>query len=546
MKLVRDNDDVIAIIAISVIGLLLFAASFNDPFHFDDVLIRNDANVTNPSHFFHFFNPLHLRQLTFLTFYLNHLIGGDNPGGYHVVNVLLHVANAVLLFILLREFFDRWLAVAAAGLFLVHPIQTEPVLYIYQRSILLGCLFSLLALIAITRQRPWLAGFFFLCAFESKESTLAVPLAVALLYLSSNRRYRIVLLCGVLLFTIAGIGLLAYQHEQTVGIGIAGQVRPLSYFMTETRVVYTYIRLLFFPYTQSLEYEFSGNASFLPLLGICAILGFAWVVWKNERWRIPAGCVFAFFILLAPTSSFIPSADAAFEHRLYLPMLAFSVLMAWLLSRLPLRSLAITIVFAALIVLTVRRETVWSSDTALWEDTVSHVPGKARAWFNLGGAYLNTNPEKARPALLKALELKPDFVEAWYDLGILEQQRGRPDAAISYYQRALELDPHYWQAWNNSGITLMNTGNREAALHDFEETLHLNPDYWPAQYNIGIIHFMAGRYSEAIPRLKIVLDWQPDFRDARYALATCYTRIGDKNAAAEELRELGLGPSLSK
>src|SRR5690349_6219168 len=115
-------------------GLLLFGSSFGHPFHFDDVLITNDSNVTNAAHWPHFFNPLHLRQLTFFSFYLNHLIGGTDPAGYHVVNVGIHIANAVLLFFLLGRFVDRWIAVAASAIFLVHPIQTAAVLYVYERS----------------------------------------------------------------------------------------------------------------------------------------------------------------------------------------------------------------------------------------------------------------------------------------------------------------------------------------------------------------------------------------------------------------------------
>src|SRR5207237_745431 len=159
---------------------LLFGASFNDPFHFDDTLITRDSNVTNPAHWTHFFNPLYLRQLTFFTFYLNHLVGGLNPAGYHVVNVAIHIANVVLLFFLLRRFVEPWVAVVAATVFLVHPIQTEPVLYVYQRSILLACLFSLLGLIALVHKRTGWAVLAFFLAFESKESALAIPLAVAL------------------------------------------------------------------------------------------------------------------------------------------------------------------------------------------------------------------------------------------------------------------------------------------------------------------------------------------------------------------------------
>lgn len=547
MRLVRDNHEVIAIIAISVAGFLLFASSFSHPFHFDDILITNDTNVGNASHFLHFFNPLHLRQLTFFSFYLNHLAGGDNPGGYHMVNVLLHIANAVLLFLLLSTFFERWLAIAAAGLFLLHPIQTEPVLYVYQRSILLGCFFSLLAVIALVRNRPWLAALFFLCAFESKESTLAVPLAVAGIYITASRRYRMALLAAVLILAVAALGVLAYRNEQTVGIKAAGQISPLTYFMTETRVFYTYLRLLFFPIPQSLEYEFLKPTSLLPLFGIFAIAGAALVLWKNEKWRIPAGCVLTFLLFLAPTSSFIPSADFAFEHRLYLPMLAFSVLAAYLLSRIPGRSVIAGILLCVLALLTVRRETVWASDTALWEDTVKKAPGKARAWFNLGGAYMNVDPEKAHSAFLNALKLRPDFVEAWYDLGILEQQKGHWDAAITNYQHAIALDRSYWQAWNNSANTLFAMGNREAALRDFEQTLRLNPDCWPAQYNIGIIDFMDARYSDAVAKFKIVLDWRPDFRDARYALAMSYARLGAAEQADREWKKLGVvnAPGLS-
>ena len=94
----------------------------------------------------HFLNPLHLRELTFFSFYLNHLLAGDNPAGYHIVNVLLHIANAALLFFLAAAEFVETMdgRLLAAAIFLVHPIQTEPVLYVYQRSTLLACFFSLL------------------------------------------------------------------------------------------------------------------------------------------------------------------------------------------------------------------------------------------------------------------------------------------------------------------------------------------------------------------------------------------------------------------
>jgi len=516
-------------------GVLLFASSFNDPFHFDDVLITNDANVTNAAQWYHFFNPFHLRQLTFFTFYLNHLVGGLDPAGYHVVNVAIHIANVLLFFLLLERFVDRWIAIAAAVLFLVHPIQTSAVLYVYERSTLLACFFSLLALVALAKRRTAWAVVFFIFAFEGKEAAIAVPLALAVFSVRYRRRLVIV----AALLAVFALSLLVYFGEQTVGVGAVSAVNPVRYLLTETRVVYTYLRLLVFPYPQSLEYDFHDAGGVLTIAGILLSLGFGYWLYRNERWRIPGLCILAFFILLAPTSSIIPSADAAFEHRLYIPMLAFALFVATLFARLPQRTILTTVALIALAVLTVRRETVWSSDIALWEDTAQKAPGKARVWFNLGGAYLNSDPEKARAALLRALALQPHMTEALYDLGVIEQGRKNWSLALAYYEKSVAEQPTYWPAINNMANTLFAMGERDRARDYLETTLRLNPNYWPAQYNLAIVHFTSGRYADAVPRLKTVLDWQPEFREARYLLATSLTRTGDRQAADEEWKKLG-------
>jgi protein O-mannosyl-transferase len=192
-----------------------------------------------------------------------------------------------------------------------------------------------------------------------------------------------------------------------------------------------------------------------------------------------------------------------------------------------------------LAVLTIRRGQIWASDIALWEDTVQRAPGKARVWFNLGGAYLQANPDKARSALTRALELDPDFVEALYDMGVLEQGKRNWSAAIANYERAVQKRGDYWPAWNNMGNTLFAMGQTRRAIECFEKTLSLNPDYWPAQYNIAIANYMMGRYADAVPKLRIVLDWNPTFRDARYLMAASLTRAGNRKEADEEWKKLG-------
>ena len=526
-------------VGLFIAGLALYGASFNDPFHFDDTLILKDSNVTNAARWFHFFNPLHLRQLTFFTFYLNFLTGGDDPTGFHVVNVAIHIANAILLWHLLRRWIDPWIAAIASFIFLAHPIQTEAVLYVYQRSVLLACFFSLLALMALQRGNYWLAAFLFLCAFESKESAVAVPIAVALF---QNRRGRIVLIAGGVMLAIAALAVLAYRGEKTVGLGLASEITPRAYALAELRMFYTYLRLLVWPHPQSLEYEFPSAPAFGGLVlqagGVVAIVLLALSAVRDERLRIFGIAALAFLILLAPSSSIVPSRDVAFEHRLYLPMAAFAVLSASIIGRVPRRTWIAAPLLAILGVLTIARGSVWGSDVLLWEDTVQKAPGKARVWFNLGGALLKNDRVRARESLLKAIDLQPMFPEAYYDLGVLEQENHNAGLAVVYYDKAIEQQSNYWPAWNNLGNTLFAVGQTDKAIQALESTLRLNPDYWPAHYNLAVILFKTGRFDAAIPRLKIVLDWKPDFRDARYLFAAALAQAGHRNAADAQLKEL--------
>ena len=117
MKAADEPTMLKATLGLALAGLVLFGASLNDPFHFDDALFLNDSNVTNPARWHHFLNPLHLRQLTFFTFYVNHILSGTNAGTYHALNVGLHIANAILFFMLLNKWVDRRIAWIAAAVF---------------------------------------------------------------------------------------------------------------------------------------------------------------------------------------------------------------------------------------------------------------------------------------------------------------------------------------------------------------------------------------------------------------------------------------------
>src|SRR5205807_10227270 len=129
-----------------------------------------------------------------------------------------------LLFFLLRRFVERWIAIAAAAIFLVHPIQTSAVLYVYERSTLLACFFSLFALIALAERRiAWVVVFFAL-AFEGKESAIAVPLSLAILVGETFSRLRVIFLATAASLSILALALLIHWNDRTVGIGVAAQI----------------------------------------------------------------------------------------------------------------------------------------------------------------------------------------------------------------------------------------------------------------------------------------------------------------------------------
>ncbi len=550
------------VLVLGLLGLLLYGASLNDGYHFDDDLILRDSNVTNAERWSHFLNPLHLRQLTFFSFFLNYQLAGGDAFGFHAVNLAIHIANGWLLFYLLLPMVGGWMAGAAAAIFLAHPIQVESVVYVYQRSTLLGTCFGLMGLIVMSggggldrsgnqtvghspgRWRLFLAFVLFFLAFEGKETALALPLLMVLIVGLKSRLARwIVTVVAVL--SIAALAVLARLGERTVGIGALAEVGPVSYLLTEVRVFYTYLRLLIVPYPQSLEYDFEAVESVFqwPVLGGLAGLGvlIAISVWllRHPRYRWAGIGATSFFILLAPTSSVIPSMDFAFEHRLYMPMLGISVCAAFCLSRLGRRNVAVALIVIVLGSLTLTRGRVWASEVTLWEDTVLKAPGKARAWFNLGGAHLESNPLRAREAFLRAIEFDDRLPEALYNLGVIEQGEGDDLGALDWYQRALEQDPGYWPAINNSGNVRFMLGDYAGAVDAFDRTLALNQDYWPAQYNLAMVYTAMGRPDSAVPKLRIVLDWSPEFAEARYLLAVSLERLGRGREAAEELRRLG-------
>jgi tetratricopeptide (TPR) repeat protein len=503
-----------------VLAVALYAPGLRAPFVFDD----QSAISSNPTlrSWWPIWTPLVPpggasgvvgRPLVNLSLALNHAISGDAPWSYHLTNALLHGAAAWLLFSLVRRTLLRlrpdepvaWLAWSVALVWTVHPLQTESVTCVVQRTEVLASLFYLATLLAFVRSLEpaawsgWRAASVVACAagMASKEIVATAPLAV-LLYdrafvagsfaeaWRARRGYY-----GALAATWLLLGALVLSHGASRGgtSGFEAGVGVAAYLLTQAKALALYLKLTFWPRPLVLDYgtaTIGWREAWAPGLLVLALLGGTLVLLVR---RAKVGFVAAlFFLLLAPSSSFVPLATQTIaEHRMYLPLACVLVLVAVTL-RLSTRFAAwILCAFAVpLAVATVARNTLYRDPLALWQQTVEAVPENPRARIHLGNALL---------------------------------AGGRLAAATSEFRHALELQPGYTVAQLNLGSILLLQRRAREALPLFEATLAKQPNSAPARVSYASTLSALGRPADAAEQYRLALQLEPDLPEANYFVA---------------------------
>ena len=567
---------------LALIGLTLwtFWGCLTNPFHFDDELILHSPHVTHPGDPLFLIQWSQLRQLTYLSFFLNYYLGGTQPSGYHLFNLLIHVANVagmyVLTWLLVRRkdqpnLESRLLPFAAAGIFALHPIQSEAVNYVYQRSALLAAFFVIAALCAFlwAERSPnpgrWLVVLFFILALAGKESALVLPLVlVAYLWVHardglsfrvSMRRFRWLLTSLGILMLAGGAWALYFLFrlgERTAGLGVT-KITSFEYLTSQIHVIVAYLRLVIWPAGLSADHDvplvsWSSPSTWFSLLLLAGFLSFAF--WLRRRAPMASFLILGFFIFLVPTSSLVPSTDLMFEHRLYLPMIAASVLLALgflylagLLVKSPRRQelaglVLVGIIMSGYSLASKERTFIWGDNIRLWEDAIAKAPGKARAHYNLAVSYLKTDRDKARREFITAQELRPGHAPTLYNLGWIEQTRAAYDSARTYYLATLQADPTHWEAHHNLGNIEVLRGCFQEAMREFSNAARLRGDYWPAYLSLGTLQLQQEQAREAKATFEILKDLRPDFLEARYLLAYALVEEGFVDLADAELRHI--------
>ncbi len=416
---------------------LVYANSFPGTFHFDDYpLLLDNPRIVGPSFSYSSFLDQYAgRPLTIWTFYWNHRLAGNNPGGYHWFSVLLHILVVVELFFLIHQLFkERLLAFGCALLFAVHPLQTQAVNYIWSRSVLLMAVFGLGALLLV-RRFPIAALIGLQLAIWCR--TEAVILCLPLILMNRLFRRAPVVLAGVnaAAFCYSVIKYapreMAWNHPDLLG-----------YWLFQPLVFLKYLSLMIWPVGLNVDHDL-GPLPVWALIGAATlVLGLLVQAFRlREKYPVPAVGMLWIAVILAP-SLLVPNADLLNESRAYLSLAGFTLLVSWLLVRLPAVRAAAVLPVLLLVPVTMARNEVWNDDLLLWRDSALKSPTKARPHYNLGVALLRQGqyPE-SEIEFRRAREMDPEDDFSYAALAYCAELRNEFGVARGLYRQALRLNP---------------------------------------------------------------------------------------------------------
>lgn len=472
------------------------------------------------------------RPFLMFTFAANWALGGAHPFGYHLVSNGLHIANAVLLFLLLARWLkDRRPAAVAAALWLMHPLQTEAVAYISGRGDPLSVFLMLIALMLWTRvdRWRWLAIVSAVLAVLSRETAVLFPLYLTLAGVVFEYRdafrvalkrslisvwpfYLVSLVYGVLRLTVLNFAhtLNWYPQANVYTEHVAIRI------WTFAQVLWEYVRLFFIPTGLHMERNVPVLTTpwhFSALLGVVLVLAMAgWVIaaWRRGD-RIPLFGVGMLLIPLGPSSGILAPINALiYEHWLYLSLVGITTLLAvqgvrWFdVLRVRARVFATVLLVLAigyglfLCVQTIRRNVIWGNPERLYLQILQYEPGNVRVLNNLANLYADQrNTEMAEQYWLRAISADPNQPAPYHNLGNLYRDQKDIDRASVWYHQAIQKNPTFWYAYQNLAAMLLENdraGDAEPVLIRWQQA---NPSEPLTYYVLARMYAEAGEQAKA-------------------------------------------------
>ncbi len=494
------------------------------------------------------------QPLTWLSHMLDYELFGARSGWHHIVNVLIHAANASLLFLLLRRMTGTfWRSAMVAALFAIHPLRVESVAWVAERKDVLCGLFWLLTMGAYwwyaQRSESWkrygLVIGAFAMALMSKPSAVTLPFALLLLDYWPLRRFERTTALTLLreklpLFLMSAVSsILTYQgQEETGAIQAFGSTTVWGYVGNAVLSYVLYIGKTLWPHGLAVLYPYDQEAPIGEVAASALLLAAitAFVIWKaRSHPYLPVGW-FWFLGVLVPMirgSGYMNRAD----RFTYLPQIGLLLMIVWGAAELFQRAKAgprpapavAALVLLALAVPAWNQVGQWRDSGTLFRHSLSVCEHKV-AHNNLGDVLMSEGKTDEAIAQFQAsLRLDPNYPTSYRGLaGALAAQKRFPEA-IDALDRAVRAAPDYGDAWYDRGLILQQGGRVDEARGSFQEALRhkLSPRIAAfAHNNIGVIHFRAGRPLDAAAEFKAALALLPELAEARKNLAAAQAALG--------------------
>ena len=522
------------------------------------------------------FHMGHYVPLSWMTLGLDYALWGMNPLGYHLTSLLLHAANAVLVYAIARRLFQRsgWTrlerrddlvrlgSATAALLFAIHPLRVESVAWATERRDVLSAFFALSSILAYLgaiegarfRARYWGAVLLFVCALLSKATTMTVPAVLAILNVyplkrlggnggwwseEARRVYRELLPFALLSAGAAVLSIVALHPPSQLGLAqkLAVSAFSLAFYWRKTLVPIALAPLYEMP-----QHVDPTEARFVA--SYAAIAALAVVAWMARR-RAPAltAAIAVFVVITLPMLGVVQNGpQIAADRYTYHAAPALAILGATAFLMLPRPRALISIVglgvlLAFLGALTWTQTEYWRGPETVWSrvlevDSTSAIAQSAMANVR----YQQDRVSEGIAFSERAVALAPDYAEAHNGLGVGYARANRVPDAIKEYRRALDLKPNSDEVENNLGIAMASAGSLDSAIAHYRRALEINPDNASAQINWGNALVRLDRPADAIPHYDRALTLQPANADAHLNWGVALAREGKYADAAEQFR----------
>lgn len=494
-----------------------------------------------------------------------------DAGPFHMVNLILHILSALVVFVILRRFTGQeWAAGAGALLFGLHPLQVEAVSWVTGMKDLLSGLLSLVALWqylvyagpdgAGEQKKGWgihygIATGAFVLALLAKPSAVAVPVvAWALDYglLKRSWRQSAKSLAGWVVLAIVFIGV-THAAQPTIQGDFTWSMWARPLIAADALAFYLYKLIL--PVGLSVDYGRTPGVvlergwayyTWIVPVGLAALL---WAWRSRAGLIITAAAIFAAGLL--PVLGLVPlgfqQISTVADRYVYLSMLGPALALAGVLSRWTRKATmaVVSIVLVALAVLSAVQARHWRDDVTLSQHALEL---NAKSWLahyhaGIGSARTGAVDDAVRH-FTAALEIKPGYIDAHLGLGNMLAMKGRLDEAIEHYQKVLQAESRSAEVYFNLGNAFVNVNRLADAVEQFEKSLKVDPDNAQAHGQLGHVLFKQNRLGEAVTHYRRALQIDADAADVHYSLANILAVQGELDEAMDHYRAaLRLNPS---